>query len=446
MAKFKIAQREQPPKKLQHLRQQKQALWVDLKSYLPLLDITYSSISSIAGLVTVILAIFISSKLMQSSRIPVKKLEKSEPSVNLSTKQFVYDHQAAQLERTNNMDKYDFNYDRFGIDRRSELTLQEFWDVYDAKWPVVLTTVMDDWPARKWSTELFNKTYGEQRIVMKAVQGTLKNARGLALPLHLFIQHLNDSSPTSWTYLEDELFLQQRPELYKQVPRNLYTEEDFFPLFPKEVQPWDCMLLWGTAYSRSSLHIDPYNWTGTNAVLKGHKKWKLFPPGQDDLLYVPQDGACGFPLDCFKYNSPVDAFEPDHEQYPKFKQAMYLELDQFPGEFLIIPTGWFHQAYNAEETMAVSGQFMNRNNYLIIMEEILKAGSIKRQRLPAYFHSLLPPDQVKYLMSLLPKSVLRKGKKLTEDIIQQVERKNQKQMKEDETRKEIEKKKKKKQN
>jgi len=35
------------------------------------------------------------------------------------------------------------------------------------------------------------------------------------------------------------------------------------------------MLLWGTAHSRSSLHIDPYNWTGTNAVLSGKKMWKV---------------------------------------------------------------------------------------------------------------------------------------------------------------------------
>lgn len=54
-----------------------------------------------------------------------------------------------------------------------------------------------------------------------------------------------------------------------------YLEEDFFHLFPPSIQPWDAMLLWGTAFSRSSLHIDPYNWTGTNAVLNGRKRWKV---------------------------------------------------------------------------------------------------------------------------------------------------------------------------
>ena len=32
------------------------------------------------------------------------------------------------------MDKYDYNYNVVGVDKRSELSLQEFSDVYDGKW------------------------------------------------------------------------------------------------------------------------------------------------------------------------------------------------------------------------------------------------------------------------------------------------------------------------
>ena len=55
----------------------------------------------------------------------------------------------------------------------------------------------------------------------------------------------------------------------------IYTDENLFELFPAEVRPWDAMLLWGTTYSRSTLHIDPYNWTGTSAVIRGRKRWKV---------------------------------------------------------------------------------------------------------------------------------------------------------------------------
>lgn len=47
--------------------------------------------------------------------------------------------------------------------------------------------------------------------------------------------------------------------------------------------------------------------------------------------------------------------------------------------------------------MSISSQLMNRNNYLVVLEEIIKGGNIKRKKLPVHFHTLLPPDQVSSL-------------------------------------------------
>ena len=41
--------------------------------------------------------------------------------------------------------------------------------------------------------------------------------------------------------------------------------------------------------------------------------------------------------------SPVDSFNPNYKKYPKFRKAEYIEVEQFRGELLIIPTGWYHQ-------------------------------------------------------------------------------------------------------
>ena len=54
------------------------------------------------------------------------------------------------------------------------------------------------------------------------------------------------------------------------------------------------------------------------------------------------------------------------------------------------------QAYNVKETIAVSGQFMNRNNYRVIMEELFRADQIQRTQLPSYVDSMGPQDQVEY--------------------------------------------------
>ena len=52
------------------------------------------------------------------------------------------------------------------------------------------------------------------------------------------------------------------------------------------------------------------------------------------------------------------------------------------------------QAYNVEETLAISSQVMNRHNYRIVLEEILKAGNMKRSQLPEDLHTYTPLQQV----------------------------------------------------
>ena len=61
-------------------------------------------------------------------------------------------------------------------------------------------------------------------------------------------------------------------------------EENFFNIFPSEIRPWDCMMLWGSKYSRSTLHMDPYNWTAVSAVVWGRKLWKVGAQGPEILM------------------------------------------------------------------------------------------------------------------------------------------------------------------
>ncbi|KAK2143061.1 hypothetical protein LSH36_881g00016 [Paralvinella palmiformis] len=314
--------------------------------------------------------------------------------------------------------QYEQEYSEMGVDRRNNLSLEEFFDIYDGKWPVLLTDVVDKWPAYNWTGDFLNQHYGQEQVVMKAIdyhldaaisrvfsdayqisgdpldQDGLTNAISLAVPLYRFYQNTENAHPKSWTYVEDELFIPMRPELRKGIGNTEYLQEDFFQLFPEDLRPWNAMLLWGTKYSRSSLHMDPYNWTGTNAVIQGHKWWKLYPPGQDEYLYIMKDRRSGFPLNCYKYNSVVDAFDPDLTKYPRFKKAVSIVFEQLPGEILFIPSGWFHQAYNSEETLAISSQVMNRNNYRVVLEEILKVGDIQRDSLPSDIDLMSPEQQV----------------------------------------------------
>ena len=47
-----------------------------------------------------------------------------------------------------------------------------------------------------------------------------------------------------------------------------------------------------------------------------------------------------------------------------------------------------------EETIAISSQVTNRNNYRIVLEEILAVGNLERKSLPPDIDNLPPPQQV----------------------------------------------------
>lgn len=44
-------------------------------------------------------------------------------------------------------------------------------------------------------------------------QGLLNQAKGFAVPLKMFAQHVHEGKPELWSYLEDELFIEMNPEL-----------------------------------------------------------------------------------------------------------------------------------------------------------------------------------------------------------------------------------------
>ncbi|CAL1531031.1 unnamed protein product, partial [Lymnaea stagnalis] len=291
---------------------------------------------------------------------------------------YTFDFEKALEERLENVKKYSYPFDLNQVDKRNNLPLQEFLDIYDGKWPVIINDIVHNWQAFNWTKDFFVQQYRNANIIMSSSVSNIFNKSSFVVPMGSFLEQIDVGKENSWLYLQDELFLLQYPELRKQIEDSVYTNENYFNLFPEEVRPWDCYFLWGTAHSRSSLHIDPYNWTGTNAVLTGHKRWKLILPGQDKYLSVYPDKICGFPLDCRKYNSPIDLFADDKETELLLNEIQHLEVDQLPGEMLFIPTGWFHQAFNVEPTLAISGQLMNENNFMSVLEEILKAGSLQR--------------------------------------------------------------------
>ena len=87
---------------------------------------------------------------------------------------------------------------------------------------------------------------------------------------------------------------------------------------------------------------------------------------------------------------------------------------------MIIPTGWFHQAMNPEECIAVSSEMFNAKTAHIVIQEIFNGGTVHRHDLPDDFEALAPKQQVLAVMDALPDSALREGQRRLDEAVDQV--------------------------
>jgi hypothetical protein len=194
-------------------------------------------------------------------------------------------------------------------------------------------------------------------------------------------------------------------------------DENWFDHFPDPVKPSDCVIMAGEG-ATSTLHRDPFEWTGTSLCLEGRKIWRFLAPdkntldGWDERLRcyrlesiawdsngndhddIDKDDnnakatlSAGWQSDLSLYHDSesnnlysarelADLDEPNAETY---LETIANSLDilqphpeiiaplptmgvdccsvvQHPGELLLIPPYWYHQTYAPEPSLAVASQ------------------------------------------------------------------------------------------
>eukprot|EP00927_Polykrikos_kofoidii_P051782 TRINITY_DN4556_c1_g1_i1.p1 TRINITY_DN4556_c1_g1~~TRINITY_DN4556_c1_g1_i1.p1 ORF type:complete len:426 (-),score=65.66 TRINITY_DN4556_c1_g1_i1:16-1293(-) len=267
---------------------------------------------------------------------------------------------------------------RIQIARVFNLSWDDYLERYDAREPVVLLDALKDSPCmREWTPEWLMDRYGDARVAI-SVQDN-RDSDTIAATLRFFMERgVEVASPDRWAYASDETFGKRYPEIMKMCPPlPLFARQDFFPKLPKGLREINSLFLFGTKHSKSSVHVDPYNWTGSNAVTYGLKRWILLPPGRHDHLLSPVLTESGFPLNSVKYHvsEEVDFFTSSglrllRKIWREYGVSAYV-ADVRAGEALIIPSGWWHQAYNAEMTIAMAGQVCNAGNFRSMLKETI---------------------------------------------------------------------------
>lgn len=193
-------------------------------------------------------------------------------------------------------------------------------------------------------------------------------------------------------------------------------KRDVFDFFPDCVRPSDCVVIAGEG-ATSTLHRDPFTWTGTSICLEGTKVWRFIaPPGAvsskfngdshdsgvsavDQILqsYRLQSAAWGNIYLSAGWQSDFSLYESRDANIPSAEELSYMEHENYdikqsfleeiassferltpsaeiskshfdgeplhyfwvvqkPGDLLVIPAYWWHQTYALEPSIAIASQ------------------------------------------------------------------------------------------
>ncbi|EPS61123.1 hypothetical protein M569_13677, partial [Genlisea aurea] len=100
------------------------------------------------------------------------------------------------------------------------------------------------------------------------------------------------------------------------------------------------------------LHADVFRSYSWSANICGRKQWFFLSPSQNHLVF-----------DRYMRSSVYDIFEDVcSSEYPGFDKASWWECIQEPNEVIFVPSGWYHQVHNLEDTISINHNWFNSYN------------------------------------------------------------------------------------
>lgn len=213
------------------------------------------------------------------------------------------------------------------IERREGLNSESFGEEYlNPQEPVILTDLMDDWPAKdKWTIEYFKEEYGHLQVPVYSPNtsegGKNYMSHDKKIPFRDYLEMI-EAGPTKYRMFLFNLF-KHAPELCDDF--NTPTIMDgFYNTFP--------FMFFGGEGSYVALHYDIDLSHVFLNQLHGRKRVVLFPPEVSKKIYHHP----------YTVASYIDVDNPDYEKHPALKEVEGYECIIQPGETLFMPSGHWH--------------------------------------------------------------------------------------------------------
>ncbi|KAL6145415.1 hypothetical protein ACLB2K_056103 [Fragaria x ananassa] len=244
--------------------------------------------------------------------------------------------------------------ERDNIIRRRGISVEEFIsDFEEPNKPVLLEGCMDNWVAlEKWDRDYLVKLCGDVQFAAGPVEMNLED----------YFRYADQAREERPLYVFDPKFGEKVARLGSEYEVPVYFREDLFNVLGNERPDYRWIII-GPAGSGSSFHIDPNSTSAWNAVIKGSKKWVLFPPDVvPPGVHPSPDGA--------EVACPVSIIEWFMNFYGATKtwKRKPIECICKAGEVLFVPNGWWHLVFNLEESIAITQNYASRSNLLNVLD------------------------------------------------------------------------------
>ncbi|XAR50213.1 hypothetical protein NMG60_11004479 [Bertholletia excelsa] len=281
-----------------------------------------------------------------------------------------------------------------------ELSYSEFAEQYLAKnQPVVLTGLMDDWRACKdWvlhdgrpNLRFFSTHFGKSKVqVADCGSREFTDQKRVEMSVSEFVDYwlefsiegVNNGSVRehhgkSPLYLKDWHFVKEYPE-YLAYSNPLFFHDDWLNLYldkyrmhndpttyqeKNEISCSDYRFVYmGAKGTWTPLHADVFRSYSWSANVCGKKQWYFLSPAQYHLVFDRN----------LKY-SVYDIFEDVNKmKFPGSDKAIWLECTQERNEIIFVPSGWYHQVHNLEDTISINHNWFNAHNLSWVWDLLLR--------------------------------------------------------------------------
>jgi Cupin-like domain len=230
------------------------------------------------------------------------------------------------------------------IERRHRLPRAEFLeDYYSTNRPVIITGMMDDWPAmRKWNLDYFAENFGDREVEVQFGRNAgdnyeIEREKYLAkLKFADFVTRVRTAGVTNDFYMTAS-----NASANKQNLAGLWQDIVQFPEYLDGRDPMSGFLWMGPAGTITPFHHDLTN--NIMAQVIGRKRVKFAPSWDIPLM----DNH-------FHVYSRVDGRTASPRPQPRPAEPQILEFILNPGEILFLPIGCLHWVEGIDITVTVS--------------------------------------------------------------------------------------------